>query len=580
MTLNEPQTQVVFSKENTLVTATAGAGKTRVLIAKVMQLLNEGVTLITLITFTRAAALEIQTRLLKILGVLPDGLVVGTFHSIISKHINEHSKVALMSSEEQTNLLHQHYNRHFGEHDGYSDFFVYFEKKTSGSLTQTNEEYELVIENYYSDMSEKTAGLIDLIPMGQSMIQDGEIPLLPTQWLLVDEYQDTDLEQVKFILCHGLSDVKLLMVGDPDQSIYGFRNALGVEAFNIIRENTEISDAFLRTNYRSRPEILLAAQKLISHNPGNKLITIEAFKERGGKVECIRVLNPYEEANLVASMIKKRDSKDVAIIARSNFRLLVIEDVLRNNGIKYTRKNTSSQSNVAELLFLSLISSLAKSNVANLTSFLEPILKNHDRAESVSKKVFNSNNEILSKKENNLYQPINSIYLDIRHHRYTESINKALAFAHKEFELLRFDSVYKIDSLGERLIKAKGTMKQRLFKLDMAFDKQVNQVQTMTGHSSKGLEFDTVYAIGFSEGIFPPKDMKSKKLDVEEERRIAFVVYTRAENNLTLLSPIQTEKGKSYGGVSRFVEEAEIPIKTILRSQDYYEYKKTSNYGE
>lgn len=119
MTLNEPQTQVVFSKENTLVTATAGAGKTRVLIAKVMQLLNEGVTLITLITFTRAAALEIQERLLNILGVLPDGLVVGTFHSIISKHINKHSKVALMSSEEQTNLLHQHYNRHFGEHDGY-----------------------------------------------------------------------------------------------------------------------------------------------------------------------------------------------------------------------------------------------------------------------------------------------------------------------------------------------------------------------------------------------------------------------------------------------------------------------------
>lgn len=63
--------------------------------------------------------------------------------------------------------------------------FLYFEKKTSGSLTQTNDEYELVIENYYSDMSEKTAGLIDLIPMGQTMIQDGRIPLLLTQWLLV-----------------------------------------------------------------------------------------------------------------------------------------------------------------------------------------------------------------------------------------------------------------------------------------------------------------------------------------------------------------------------------------------------------
>lgn len=101
MDLNKEQSLVVFSQNNTLVTATAGAGKTRVLIAKVMQLINDGVTLITVITFTKSAATEIKERLITCLGTLPEGLVVGTFHSVISKHINKHSKVGLMSNKEQ-----------------------------------------------------------------------------------------------------------------------------------------------------------------------------------------------------------------------------------------------------------------------------------------------------------------------------------------------------------------------------------------------------------------------------------------------------------------------------------------------
>ena len=537
MQLNKPQSQVVFSKGNILVTATAGAGKTRVLIAKVMQLLNEGVTLITLITFTKAAGTEIQERLIECLGTLPEGLVVGTFHSIISKHINKHSKVGLMSTEEQVGLLHQHYNRHFGEHDGYPDFFVYFEKKVNGSLTQTNEEFETVIANYYNDMSETTAGLIDLISIGQTLIQDGEIPLLPTQWLLVDEYQDTDLEQVKFILCHGLNDVNLLLVGDPDQSIYGFRNALGSQAFKIARENIDITDISLNINYRSKPEILLAAQKLISVNPHDKNMTIDAHQSKGGVVECIEVISPREEALLVVKLIKLRGSTDVAIIARSNFRLNIIEETLKDNGIAFTRKNTSSQLNVAELLFLSLISSLAKNSTVNLTSVLEPMLKNHSSANSVSKKIVGLNNENLSSKENYFYQSINIIYLDIKHHKFTSAINKALTFSHTEFEKLRLDGLYKIDSLGQRLINAKGTMKQRLFKLEMSWDKEINSVQTMTCHSSKGLEFDTVYAIGCSEGIFPPNTTKSKPVDIEEERRIAFVTYTRAIDRINDTKP-------------------------------------------
>ena len=250
MNLNKQQSKIVLSEGNISVLATAGAGKTRVLIAKVLHLLNQGISLITLVTFTKASAVEIEERLIKHLGGLPKGLVVGTFHSIISKHISRHSKIGLMSSDEQVSLLHQHYTRHFSAHDGYDDFFAYFEKKINGSLSETIEEYDTVLNAYYDNMSVKTAGLIDLISMGQTMIQERQIPLLPTEWLLVDEYQDTDLEQLKFVLIHGLSCVKLLLVGDPNQAIYGFRNALGEKAFTLMQENIDIQNIPLNTNYR------------------------------------------------------------------------------------------------------------------------------------------------------------------------------------------------------------------------------------------------------------------------------------------------------------------------------------------
>lgn len=237
-------------------------------------------------------------------------------------------------------------------------------------------------------MNETTAGLIDLISIGQSLIQDKKIPLLPTQWLLVDEYHDTDLEQVKFILIHALSGVKILLVGDPDQSIYGFRNALGSQAFKISRENISIKDFSLNMNYRSKPEILIAAQNLINHNPHNKEAMIEANQSKGGTTECMEVKTPYEEALLVVKLIELRKSNNVAIIARSNFRLNLIEKTLKEHGIEYSRKNNSSQFNVAELLFLSLISSLAKRNKDNLTSFLEPMIKNHNSVALISKKCF------------------------------------------------------------------------------------------------------------------------------------------------------------------------------------------------
>jgi superfamily I DNA/RNA helicase len=582
MMLNCEQSTVVYSPKSILVRATPGTGKTRVLIAKVMKLIDEGIRLITVITFTKAAANEIQERLLKTIGVLPKGLVVGTFHSVISKHINQHLKVGLMSNEEQVSLLHQQYNRYFGEHDGFNDFSKYFEKKVSGSLTQTNEEYELVLNNYYSEMNDVTAGMMDLISLGQRLIQEQKIPLLPTSWLLVDEFQDTDLAQVKFILSHGLSDVDLLLVGDPDQSVYAFRDALGPEAFNVVADNMSIIESSLSVNYRSKSEILTAAQLLIEHNKDNEHLSMVSHQGNGGTTECFVVLNPIEEALLVAKLIKLRNSDDVAIIARSNYRLSTVETVLREQGIKFARRSTSSQFNVAELLYLSLLGALTKKSQSSLTSVIEPILKNYTYADLVSRQLFMSNSQSITTKCDHLLLELKKIYVDIIKGNYVNAINQALSFSLKHFANMNLDGLYKMEYLAEKLLGMKGTLHQRLFKLEINNEKESCSVQTMTGHSSKGLEFATAYLIGFSEGIFPPKSNNTHSLDLEEERRIAYVEYTRAINRLTILSPIQTAKGKKYGGVSRFVHEAGIEVTEVLYADEFIITNNNSkaHYGE
>ncbi|MGK2231309.1 MAG: superfamily I DNA/RNA helicase [Colwellia sp.] len=580
--LNNQQEFVVNSNTSILMSATPGTGKTRVLIAKVIKLIDAGITMITLITFTKAAANEIYERLIKILGVLPQGVIVGTFHSVISKHINQHLEVGLMSNEDQVSLLHQQYNRYFGEHVGFNDFSKYFEKKVSGSLVQTNDEYEQILNNYYSEMNNITAGMIDLISLGQRLIQEGKIPLLPTDWLLVDEFQDTDLEQIKFILSHGLSDIDLLLVGDADQSIYSFRDALGPEAFNVITDNMSIVESSLSVNYRSKEEILTAAQLLIEHNKDNDHLDMYSHKGKGGLTECFVLLNPTEEALLVSKLIKFRNSGDVAIIARSNYRLTELESVLREQGIKFARRSTSSQFNVAELLYMSLLGALTKKNQSGLTSVIEPILKSNANASLVSQQLFRSNFKTISPGADTLLAELSRIYIDIIKCNYTSAINLGLSFALQYFTRMNLEGLYKMEYLAEKLIGMKGTLNQRLFRLEMNTNKEECSVQTMTGHSAKGLEFDTVYLIGFSEGIFPPKDTKTNKLNLEEERRIAYVKYTRAISQLTILSPIQTVKGKKYGGVSRFVEEAGIQVIELMFAEDFQitKNKTNSHYGD
>lgn len=580
MMLNKKQSIVVETNKSIIVKATPGTGKTRVLIAKVIHLIERGISLITLITFTKAAANEISERLVKNFGALPPGVVVGTFHSVISKHINKHIKVGMMSNEDQVSLLHQQYNRYFGEHEGFGEFSTYFEKKASGSLTQTNEEYEQIITNYYEAMKEVTAGMKDLISLGQRLIQEGKIPLLPTLWLLVDEFQDTDLEQIKFILSHGLSDVDLLLVGDPDQSVYAFRDALGPEAFNVVTANFPIVEASLSVNYRSRAEVLSAAQQLIEHNKDNEHLTMVSDQGGGGSVECIQVLNPTQEGLLVAKMIKSRGSKDVAIIARSNFRLAAIEGILREQGIKFSRRSTSSQFKVAELLYLSLLGSLAKRNTGNLISVIEPIVKSYSNAAQISQQLFTSNNMAINPYCDELLRELSHINHLIAIGKLPKSIDSAFAFVVKHFQKLELDGLYKVEYLAEKLSSMKGDLKQRLFKLEMNTEKETCYVQTMTGHSSKGLEFDTVYLIGFSEGIFPPKSTKSYVTDIEEERRIAYVEFTRAINKLTITSPERTDKGKVYGGVSRFIYESGIEVTKSMFAEDYVMPNIEPHYGE
>lgn len=615
--LNESQRKAVeYNEGPSLVIAGAGSGKTRVLTYKIAYLVHLGLApqSILALTFTNKAAREMKERIAAITGdQTARRLWMGTFHSIFSRilryeaeHIGYPSNFTIYDTTDSKSLLKAIIKEMQLDDKVYRLGMVQSRISNAKNALVTWKAYEQSKELMQHDIDSKVPLLREIYKRYQNRCQqagamDFDDLLLQTnilfrdhpqvlekyrsffQFVLVDEYQDTNFAQHLIVqrLCE--QHRRICVVGDDAQSIYSFR---GANIDNILQFKNQYPGCRifkLERNYRSTQNIVNAANSLIHKNKEQIHKNVYSEKEEGSKVRISASYSDYEEGYAVASAInelrlrKDYDYADFAILYRTNAQSRILEEALRKRGIPYK--------------IYGGLSFYQRKEIKDIISYLRLIVNPHD--EEAFKRVINYpsrgigdttvNKVISAATENNVSLwtvlnapidyalPINSgtakKLTDFREmiERFIEqntrlSAEEMAAIVVKEsgivsslFQDRSVEGISKQENLQEllkgiaefcELRREEGVEQVSLADFlsevslltdqDNDKDEQANKVTMMTVHAAKGLEFKNVFVVGLEEELFPSSMSKDNPRAVEEERRLFYVAITRAEENCVL----------------------------------------------
>lgn len=615
--LNESQREAVeYNEGPSLVIAGAGSGKTRVLTYKIAYLVHLGLApqSILALTFTNKAAREMKERIAAITGdQTARRLWMGTFHSIFSRilryeaeHIGYPSNFTIYDTTDSKSLLKAIIKEMQLDDKVYRLGMVQSRISNAKNALVTWKAYEQSKELMQHDIDSKVPLLREIYKRYQNRCQqagamDFDDLLLQTnilfrdhpqvlekyrsffQFVLVDEYQDTNFAQHLIVqrLCE--QHRRICVVGDDAQSIYSFR---GANIDNILQFKNQYPGCRifkLERNYRSTQNIVNAANSLIHKNKEQIHKNVYSEKEEGSKVRISASYSDYEEGYAVASAInelrlrKDYDYADFAILYRTNAQSRILEEALRKRGIPYK--------------IYGGLSFYQRKEIKDIISYLRLIVNPHD--EEAFKRVINYPSRgigdttvgkvISAATDNNVslwtvlnapidYDlPINSgtakKLTDFREmiERFIEqntrlSAEEMAAIVVKEsgivsslFQDRSVEGISKQENLQEllkgiaefcELRREEGVEQVSLADFlsevslltdqDNDKDEQANKVTMMTVHAAKGLEFKNVFVVGLEEELFPSSMSKDNPRAVEEERRLFYVAITRAEENCVL----------------------------------------------
>ena len=612
--LNDRQKEAVLHKEGPcLVLAGAGSGKTRVLTERICHLINEGVRPqnILAITFTNKAAKEMRERVHNSIGDEALKIFIGTFHSLGLKILRENANVigydkniTILDRDDVNSLIKKFMKElnldsekfpvkyilnkiSFAKNEGLSPSS--YEKFMKGELDQAViKVYQKYVDTLKRNNSVDFDDLL-ILPLEIFKSSDEVLDKYSEhyQYILVDEYQDTN--GVQYDLCKTLSNKyrNLFVVGDMDQSIYSFRFANYKNVLNFEKDNPDAKVIILDENYRSTNTILKAANSVIKNNTERKEKNLWSNNGEGDKLQYVRCDGELEEAKYVVSESKKLISQgenpsEIAVLYRTNGQSRVIEEAFLKEGIPfkivgsyffYNRKEIKDLIAYLHLIYnknddvsLERVINVPKRGIGSKT--LDK-LRLEANIQGVSMfDVIDSGKELMFKelimslkeesKNTNLsglvdlildksgmrkeLEETNSLESDIRLENLEEFKSITLAFEER--------GIYTLEEFLENISLVS----------DMREYKEVdNGVTLMTLHSAKGLEFDNVFLIGLEEGIFPHTRSYETPSELEEERRLCYVGITRARKKLYLLN---AKKRTLYGKTtmnfpSRFIEEIE-----------------------
>ncbi len=600
--LNNMQMEAVNTLEGpVLIIAGAGSGKTRTMTYRIANLIEHGVKpyQIMALTFTNKAAREMKNRILNLVGEKAHDAWIGTFHSICMRMLRRdidklgyERSFVIYDDDDKSKLLKEIYaqfsydekrftirqmqraisdaKNRLLDADGWfaesskdfrcqriHDVFVQYEKrlKMANALD-------------FDDIITKTLDLFKKEPQVLQHYQDR------FQYLSVDEYQDTNFAQYELVRLLTLKSKNLCVVGDDDQSIYGWR---GADIRNILEFKQDFKDAKiikLEQNYRSTSVILDAANELISNNDGRMEKKLWTEDEGGDPIRFYEALDEKDEAAWVCERIQRMHKKEklpysgVCVLYRMHAQSRVLEEMLMRAGIPYKvfggtrfydRKEIRDALAYLRLVLnpqddisLKRIINVPKRSIGeNTLKILEKASRKKDvpmyavvnelpeELSSRPKKCVQSfaelmNNLIVAKESMPLtdfvryvldesgllaqYEGSNDDEIITRHENLMEFLG-----AVQEFENLSDDKTLEAYMENVALVT----------DLDMEKE-QANYVTLMTLHSAKGLEYDAVFICGLEDGILPSRRAIEEDDRLEEERRLLYVGMTRAKRYLYL----------------------------------------------
>jgi len=631
--LNDKQREVVGApQQNMLVLAGAGSGKTRVLVQRIawlMQVEQAAPHSILAVTFTNKAAAEMRARVEQVTSGNTHGMWIGTFHGLAHRLLRMHFQEAklpqafqVLDSDDQLRLIKRIVRSlELDEKKWPAKQFVWYinGKKDEGLRPQhidaqfdPSEELFVKVYKAYQDTCDR-AGLVDfaelLLRAHELWLNNPELLAHYQQrfgHILVDEFQDTNAIQYAWLTMLGKARAKVMIVGDDDQSIYGWR---GAKIENIERFTSEYDDAKtirLEQNYRSTANILNAANQLISNNNNRLGKELWTDDKDGDKISIYTAFNEIDEARFIAGRIKQwRDDggklDEVAILYRSNAQSRLMEEALLQGQLPYRiyggQRFFERQEIKDALAYLRIINNrdddAAFERIINTPTRgigNQTVALVRDAARSLQVTLWQACQQLLNTQQLkgrsaktiatfiNLVDQLedDSTDLDLDQQANFVIQHSGLKAMYQAEKGERAEQ--RIENLNELVTACQTFVSEPLSNQDeiaeltplTAFlthaalesgESQADEfeaaVQLMTMHSAKGLEFPLVFIAGLEEGMFPSQQSVEEIGRLEEERRLCYVGMTRAMSKLYLL---HAESRRIYGQekthkASRFLRE-------------------------
>lgn len=610
--LNDKQKEAVMHVDGPcLVLAGAGSGKTKVLTERIVNLINNGVSPynILAITFTNKAAREMRERVYNSIEEEANKIFIGTFHSLGLKIVRENASVIGYSNNvtildrddvntlikrfmKELNLDTEHYpvksilNKiSFAKNEGLSpeEFDKFAKAPLDMAACKVYKMYESALKRSNSvDFDDLLILPLRIFKKDKSVLEKYQEHF---KYILVDEYQDTNM--VQYDMCKLLASKyrNLFVVGDMDQSIYSFRFANYMNVINFEKDNKDAKVIVLDENYRSTNNILNAANDVIRNNKERKEKNLWSSKGDGDKIKYIRCDNEQEEASTVVRLTKELLDKgekpsEIAVLYRTNGQSRVFEEAFLKENIPFKI--------VGSYFFYN------RKEIKDLISYMHLIYNNNDDASlervinvprrGIGSKTIERLRSEASISDKSMFEVVSSgkelgfknLIIDLTN----ESKNTDLVGLvdvildktgiRKELEEKNdLESEIRLENLNEFKSIALAFQEKGIFSLEEFLEnislvsdkneyKEVNDgINLMTLHSAKGLEFNDVFLVGMEEGIFPHNRSFESESELEEERRLCYVGITRAKEHLWLMN---AKKRTLFGQVSmnfpsRFIKE-------------------------
>ena len=632
--LNDRQKEAVLYNEGPLlIIAGAGAGKTKTLTTKIAYLIEEGLAYpynVLAITFTNKAAKEMKDRLYGIIGDLAQKVQVSTFHSFGLKLLRENyaklgyeANFVIMDSDDSLTVV-----KKIVKDLGY-DPKIYNPRAIRNKISSCKNEmmtpemyeryavsdYEKVMHKVYEKYEEKlkknnSVDFDDLLLLPIKLFKENPSVLQRYQelyqYILIDEYQDTN--EAQYILSKLISakSRKITCVGDDSQSIYSFRGANYKNILNFEKDYKDAKTILLEENYRSTSTILDAANQVIKNNTQRKDKNLWTSRGKGEKIKYYRAYNERVEAQYVIRKVKELRNKDVeykdiAVLYRTNAQSRVLEEEMLKENMPYRVIGSFyfySRKEIKDLIaYLRLIHN-SKDNVSLLRVINTPKrgigLKTIEnltiKADEIGTSIYDA---ISSGKELEFKKTIEQLKSLSEELTLTELIDKVLDASGMRQELesektleaeVRLENLEEFKSITKSFEEREGLVSLEDFLLEISLISDVeeykddpNRISLMTVHSVKGLEFNHVFVVGMEEGIFPHMNSLMETSELEEERRLCYVAITRAKDDLHLINARRrTLFGKEQiNPVSRFIGEINKDlIETNVKEQELPKQEK------